>query len=460
MASTKSEREKIYKLRKEDENEGTTSWSRIYGIFPHINKNEIRKIYTREQRKREEVKQGHKSHVRDTVGNGDKPPGGAKHQVKFEVDGQHAVATSISPRIKTLSQLLDACEVDLDMWRVDHFLANVWEMGRKRKVVDLRWDNGVMDGFVDDDGDWNLTDLWQVKAWFIPREEYPYEAALDDLITYLDQHVPAFDNIPQLKQSGDYLLVANIYDAHVGRRSYNGEYTIDKASRDFVRGARGLARMAKASGRKFSRVLFPVGHDILHADNIHGTTTKGTAVEMSADLRDAITAICQAIPEAIEILAAVAPVDVVPVESNHDRIQVHWLAQFLGAFFKNHPNVSVVIDRSERQYYQWGRVGLGLTHAATKPPDLANAFAVEARHMWADISWTEWLTGHMHKERGALYAIDSYRGTAIRTIPAFCEADTYEKLHLFVGNHRAAEGLIYHKQNGPAGSFPVFIDEL
>jgi hypothetical protein len=272
--------------------------------------------------------------------------------------------------------------------------------------------------------------------------------------------VPAFSGIPKLKQEGDYLLVANIYDAHVGRRSYNGEYTIKQAGEDFVKAVRGLANLAGVSGRKFSRVLFPVGHDILHADNIQGTTTKGTWVEMSADLRDAITVVCSALPEAIEIMATVAPVDVVPVESNHDRIQVHWLAQFLGAYFKNHPNVTVTVDRAERQYYQWGRVGLGMTHAATKAADLANTFAVEARYMWADITWTEWLTGHMHRERGALYAVDSLRGTVIRTIPAFCDTDTYEMLHLFIGNHRAAEALIYHKVNGPAGSFPVFVNEL
>lgn len=385
-----------------------------------------------------------------------------REKVKFEDRGNYAVATCESKRIKTLEQLLDEIEVDTSAWRVSRWLANTWTMGRKHKIVDLTWKDGRMDGFVDDDGEWNVLDNWQVKAWFEPREEAPYEIALENLIEELRSDPPSYiyPEIPKKFPSGEYLLVVNIYDAHIGKRSYDGTYTVTKAGEDFVKAAKALASQAVAGNKKISRILFPIGHDILHADNMQGTTTKGTWLEMSADIRDAIDVVCRTLPKAIEQFGSIAPVDVIPVESNHDKLQVHWLTKFLDAYFSNHPNVHVRTKRAERQYYQWGRVGLGLSHAAKPAVDMLGTMAVEARQMWADIKWSEWLTGHLHKQRGALYAVESSRGTVVRTIPAMCDLDSYHLLCLYVGEHRAAEAMYYHADNGPAGGFPIFIDEL
>lgn len=383
------------------------------------------------------------------------------HKIKFTEERFAASAYSVSDRIKTLDQLLAACDADLTKWRVKKYMVNVWEMGRKKKVADIEWNDGVMNGFVEDTGDWQLTDLWQVKAWFEPREEEPYEAALTALIEKVKDHAPTYKPSFLPKEISDgYLLVPNLYDAHFGKRSRTSGYTVDHARDDYVRIAEIVAAQATSGAKTISRIMFPIGHDILHVDNLKDTTTHGTWVESSVDIREAINAACVATTKAIEIFATVAPVDVIPVEGNHDRLQTYWLTKYLQAFFSNHPTVTVCDLTLERQYYQWGRVGLGLTHQAKKPHELATIFPVEARQMWADIEWSEWLTGHFHKERGALYAVDSVRGTVIRTIPALCDVDNYHSLHMFVGGHRAAEVMYYHKENGPAGIFPVFVSEL
>ena len=390
----------------------------------------------------------------------EKPPKDT-HKVKFTDKGFSAEAYSTSNRIDTLEKLLDACKADLNKWQVIRYVANVWEMGRKKKVVDLTWNDGVMDGFVEDTGDWQLTDLWQIKAWFEPRLEEPYEKALEALIEKVKAHAPTYIVSSQYNPMDDgYLLVPNLYDAHFGKRSRNNGYTIYDARDDFIRIAKAIVGQASSIGRPVSRIMFPIGHDLLHVDNLDDTTTKGTWVEMSADLRDTIEVVCEAVTKVIEIFAIVAPVDVVPVEGNHDKLQTYWLSKYLDAFFSRHRGVNVYDLTRERQYYQWGRVGLGLTHEAKKPHELATLFPVEARKMWADIEWSEWLTGHFHHQRGALYAVDSVRGTVIRTVPALCNVDNYHSLHLFVGSHRAAEVMYYHKENGPAGIFPVFVSEL
>lgn len=385
------------------------------------------------------------------------------HSVKFTDSGFAANATSVSKRIKSLDQLLEAAKVDLTKWMVTRHEINVWEMGRKKKLVDLSWNNGVMDGVVEDLGDWNLTDLWQVKAWFQPRKEEPYEKALNTLIERVQEHSPRYkvESFAYTPVSDEYLLVPNLYDAHFGKRPHRSiEYSLEDAHNDFIKIAESVAVQTSQSPKKVSRILFPVGQDLLHVDGLFDTTSKGTWVETSEDIRLAIDAACDATAKAIEIFASVAPVDVVPVEGNHDRLQTYWVGKYLQAFFSNHPYVNVFDMKLERQYYQWGRVGLGLTHDGKNPQQLATLFPIEARHMWPDIEWTEWLTGHFHHQRGALYAVDSIRGTVVRTISALCNMDNYHSLHLYSGTNRAAEVLYYHKENGPAGSFPIFVSEL
>ena len=395
--------------------------------------------------------------------NDDTPPPMDTHKVKFTDKGFAANAYSISNRITSLDELLDACNADLSKWQVSRHIVNVWESGRKKKIVDLRWNKGVQDGFVEDTGGWQLTDLWQVKAWFEPRNEEPYEKALEVLIERVKEHAPRYkpSAFAYKPVTDGYLLVPNLYDAHFGKRSHRSfKYTLEEARDDFIRIAESIAAQALSNTKKTSRILFPVGHDLLHVDSLLDKTSYGTWVEASEDVRDAIDAACYATTKAIEMFATVAPVDVVPVEGNHSRLQTYWLGKYLQAFFSHHPNVNVYDMKLERQYYQWGRVGIGLTHDGNSPQQLATLFPIEAREMWGDLEWTEWLTGHFHQKRGALYAVDTVRGTVVRTISALCGSDNYHSLHMYVGTHRAADVLYYHNENGPAGSFPVFVSEL
>jgi hypothetical protein len=390
--------------------------------------------------------------------------GGQKHKLKFTEKGFKAEIYSESDRIKSLDELLSASNTDLTKWKVARHIINVWEGGRKRKVVDLTWNNGVMDGFVEDTGEWQLTDFWQVKAFLEPREEEPYEEALKDLIERVKIHAPVYD-----PDGFDYnpvmdgnLAIPNLYDAHFGKRFHRSvSYSLDQAKIDFIRIAETIAAQLKLGPKPVDQIVFPVGQDILHVDNLFDKTSRGTWVEASEDARNAIDAACEATARATEAFATVAPVVIYPVEGNHDRLQTYWLGKYLEAFFSKHPHVKVKPTKLERQYHQWGRVGIGMTHdGSKKPQELAGLFPIEARYMWPEIEWTEWLTGHLHHQRGALYAVDTIRNTVIRTISALCDMDNYHSLHLFVGTHRAADVLYYNKENGPAGSFPVFVSEL
>jgi len=444
--------EDVYNFRKKHPN---FSWKDIASHYGHS----LKTVKNREFRYRK--KNGLYGKPLDDV-----PPefkGSRKHKLNFTQKGFKAEIYSESDRIKSLNDLLSASNTDLSKWKVARHTINVWEGGRKKKVVDLTWNDGVMDGFVEDTGGWQLTDFWQVKAFLEPREEEPYEEALKDLIERVRTHAPTYnsDGFDYSPDEDGMLAIPNLYDAHFGKRPHRSiAYSLEQAKDDFIRIAEAVAAQLKLGPKPVDQIVFPVGQDILHVDNLFDKTSRGTWVEASEDARNAIDAACEATALATEAFATVAPVVIYPVEGNHDRLQTYWLGKYLEAFFANHPHVKVNPTKLERQYHQWGRVGIGMTHDGRKPQDLAGLFPIEARYMWPEIEWTEWLTGHLHHQRGALYAVDSIRNTVIRTISALCDMDNYHSMHLYVGVHRAADVLYYHSENGPAGSFPVFVSEL
>lgn len=93
--------------------------------------------------------------------------------VVFEAFGPNrATATAKCGRIKTLEQLLEACEVDLSVWRVERYLVNKWEVGAKAAHKDLKFTKGVIDGTILEEG-LTISPLFQVKAWLARIKPIP-----------------------------------------------------------------------------------------------------------------------------------------------------------------------------------------------------------------------------------------------------------------------------------------------
>lgn len=371
------------------------------------------------------------------------------------------IVQSVSGRITTLDELLEFCKVNLSMWQVERYVLNKWETPRKETFKDLDYEEGKATGYVRDTGLMYVEQLFQVKVWLKPREAQPIEAAIDLAIGRLEKHAPKYKPPRKLHNGGDHLFVPNVLDVHIGERSSDNAYTLARANSDYKVAIDALFSRAQSLGMAIEEILYPLGNDMLHVDNLIGSTTKGTWQETSADTRDAIDAAVDAAEYGIELGATIAPVRVVVVESNHDRLLSYALGKIIEARFRKHPHVTVDARRSVRKYYQYGQTLLGMEHGdKVKPERLVTLMAVEAPEMWAETVWREWLRGHIHTRREMYYAASEEMGVMVRWLAALAPTGTWEKLMGLIGQHRAAEGLFYHREFGPAGSFPVFVDEL
>jgi hypothetical protein len=94
------------------------------------------------------------------------------HQVDDILDGNYRYVASKTKRIKTLPELLKACEVDLDEWQVDdRHEIGTWEMGRRAEQKKLTWQDGkIIDGQAEDTGKLWIETLYRLRAVLVRRK--------------------------------------------------------------------------------------------------------------------------------------------------------------------------------------------------------------------------------------------------------------------------------------------------
>lgn len=388
------------------------------------------------------------------------PESGGKDQVVFDEEGDTATASAVThSRIMTLDDLIEACDIDLEVWKIDRHVINKWEVGRKDKTVDLSWNKGAADGHVRDSGGIFVEPLIQVKAWLSKREERPYQEIVDNYIEQLKDYVPQYDLPEPACPQGNHMFVANFYDTHFGKRAAGEFVTLEESKKEFMDVVDRMVARMLADPREVNVVLLPVGHDLLHVDGLNETTTRGIKVQNAYDPRDAANVAIDVYKYAIEKFSAVAPDIIVSVvQGNHSRYSSHFVGKVLEAWFDNNDNVTIDTGKKPRKHFLYGVTYLCLLHGERMNTQrLAAALPVEAGYKYSEATYREVLTGHLHKARKMFMVLDEEAGLVVRVIPAMCETDEYHLLLSYIGTHRAAEGIYYHYERGPAGSFYIFV---
>jgi len=116
------------------------------------------------------------------------------------------VSVAKNNRIKTLEDLIEHCNIDLDIWDIDRHIVNKWEVGAK-------------------DENWKIITepLYQVKARLKKKKELSVkqieEATLNQLSELWKKHIYLNYKSDTVKKTGDdnKLLEVCIFDAHINK---------------------------------------------------------------------------------------------------------------------------------------------------------------------------------------------------------------------------------------------------
>ena len=145
---------------------------------------------------------------------------------------------------------------------------------------------------------------------------------------------------------------------------------------------------------------------------------------------------------AIDMLANIAPVDVILINGNHDKTVGYALAQYCYAWYKNDKRVKVDTSPLPRKYVVFGKTLMVFAHDADikKLPGL---IPDEARMYWSDVDMTEVFLQHLHSET----VLDEKNHMRIQRLPTISASSAWSNNQGYA-SHRQCKSFIFDEKCG------------
>jgi len=325
----------------------------------------------------------------------------------------------------TLADAIKVAQVDTSEWQIKSFRTNPYKPG-----------------------------FCQVRIEWEPRqfdESLVIQKTLERLGNFAMPHIP-FANPEQ----GE-IAVLSLYDAHLDKlpcRSVNGTVaTVEDNISSFMDGASKL--IARASERKVSHIILPIGNDLYHTDNFSSATTKGTPLEYYTSAEDAYALINDAVIKLIAAAAQIAPVTVVIVPSNHDNTKVKMLGYWLDRLFSSTDHVNVVNEATQRQYLLAGKNLFMFAHGDKEKPEMIPSMMIQERPLdFVTATYRKAMLGDKHHAKKFMpLVIKDSMGVVVEYLRTTNVWD--DKWHLeygWIGVPRSAYLHYYSPDGGETGS--------
>jgi hypothetical protein len=166
------------------------------------------------------------------------------------------------------------------------------------------------------------------------------------------------------------------------------------------------------------RFYYALGHDFLTVDTDLGTTTRGTPQELDGTVAQIFAEGFDLALRDIDCLRSVAPVQIIGVPGNHDRLLTVAMLKGMEVAYRGKKDVAIEFSAKSRAYSSFGDTIFGFAHGdgALNPKDYMATMAKEAPALWADTVYRAFFTGHLHSEvvrelvGGTHYQMPSLRG--------------------------------------------------
>ena len=307
-------------------------------------------------------------------------------------------------------------------------------------------------------------DVVSVKHWQSASGEFRFSIVTKEDITanetdilktvssFIENHSPHYPSIKRKIKLNNHLLVINPADIHIGKYANHLEtgdgYNVEIACERVLEGLQGL--IDKSKGFEVERVLFCIGNDILHIDNVYNTTTAGTNQDVDGKWWEHFEIALALYVKCVEILREIAPVDVIHSMSNHDYQSGFHLAHALKSWFRNDSEVTFDISVAHRKYYQYGKNLIGLEHGdGAKMDKLPLLMAQEQPLLWSETTHRYWYLHHLHhKVKHKWLDAKDFIGVTVEYMRSPSGTDSWHSRKGFTGVPKAVEGFLHEKDSG------------
>ena len=298
---------------------------------------------------------------------------------------------------------------------------------------------------------------YEKKKWSkVEKEAEKWREFEMNTLSYIGEHLKnrgpksPVDRLKLKKAEAPYAAVFGLSDFHWGKYSDAGE-NFEAFNKEMAR-----ERLFKCTQDALERLLklgrpekiyLPIGSDFLNVDNDKNETTRGTAQDSDGTPQEMLVSGCELMEDLVDTLRQVAPVELVLMSGNHDRMMGLAILLVLKALYKECPDVEVNSDRTPRVYCRYGTNLIGFIHGdgVYKLADIGALMANEASEHWHDCQHRTVYTGHLHHEKTETHA--TY-GLTKRQLPSLSGPDRWHARKGYVGAPKFLPIYVHDKERG------------
>lgn len=280
----------------------------------------------------------------------------------------------------------------------------------------------------------------------------------DDISKYFESRKSGIP-IPKVKQlqydpKGEVLEIC-LPDLHSGLLSWRMEtgedYDLHIVQERFYQCAYDIVERCK--GRRFKKIIVATLGDLLHFDNDNQTTTKGTFQQADGRLSKIFDFTLDMLINFVTILGDIAPVEVIYLPGNHDRVVGYMLLKSLEMAFRRDDKITFDTTPNTQKYRLIGCVLLGWTHGDMQKQNMANWLQHEARKEYGESKFAEVHSGHNHslttKEAKREFTQEGeVGGIIIRYLPTICNASYWEHQQGYTSAIKTMMCFIWNENTG------------
>ena len=355
----------------------------------------------------------------------------------FEQGDDYINIKCSTKRLKTKEDVIEEFNIDMTKWKIEKFVVRTDEAWRKDREVDWHVTDGhVTTGDVRDSGKILIVPLTRIEVRFIPLKMD--DITFSDIVNMLSKkNFISSLILPKTEyQSSDEILEIDICDLHFGSdANHSPEKRFEEAISDII---------GRIGNRKFDKIYLPVLADIFHYDNMQKATTSGTIVTTNGMSPFEIFDLgIDSFARVISKLSEIAPVEVLYIGGNHDRLSGYHLMKTLEALFKDDENITFDCDHKSRKFRMIGTSLVGWMHGDMPKSRATSWLQVEAREEWGKTRYSEIHSGNFHSQSGK-----EDGGVVLRYLPALTNIDQWHYDKGYVGATRAMVSFVWHKELG------------
>jgi hypothetical protein len=392
-----------------------------------------------------------------------------------EITGdKRRIALKTYKRTTTLEQLVEYCEIDLDLWEIERWVCNKWEVGAIPRATkdpgegneegwvrphhldtppaepmqnETKWNGGLLRSYP----------LFQVKATLVKRKGIEEaHRIIERLEAKAATHAPVYPNIIIPQHNSGAIVEISPVDVHFGAQVWGKEtgtddYDLKIAERDYKTAFTTL--IARTDSYRPEKALLVFGHDQHNTDNRAGATEAGTPQNNDARYHKVADVSLDCTIWAVDTaLLHYGQVEIIMVPGNHDRLTAWHLGRSLKCWYRNVPQVTIENSPNPIKYWEYGVNMLMLTHGDKgKLENYDKTMAAQRPKMWGRTKWREAHTGDKHHRR-----MVELRGATVRILPSLRPSCVWSaENHL--GSIRGAEAYVWNAREGMIGTAGHYI---